>query len=172
MRSAKNRTEHLDPNDIIWERSSIQIPSRDISFHTDARLPISLVVEAPLYIVRPDELLAKVLNMPTLSSPEDIQKYLDAKRNIWLEIIAATWRLLAINKPDVTERGFQANLIKQIRHYMHLHGLADADENGFSEDTMEAVVRNILIQWREKETNASVRVSSVANRVPSSRSKG
>jgi hypothetical protein len=174
--SKKYWTEHYDPDDVNWERSTIQIRGASIRFwEIDAINKLRArgdAVEVPLYIRTPDRLLSTLFKMPPLLSSEEIQRYLDVKRSIWLEIIAATWRLLAINKTDGGEHGFQANLIKQLRNYMHIHGLADPDDTGFSEETMEAVVRNILSQWREKETNATVRVSSVANSVPSGRSKG
>jgi hypothetical protein len=168
-------SEH-DDDAINWDMSTIKIPGEFVLFrNTDAlsKTPAECVaVEVFLYILEPDELLSKIFKMPPLLSAAEISKYLDVKRTIWLEIIAAAWRLLAIHRPDTTEHGFQANLIKELRNYMHLNKLEERNESGFSNDTMEAVVRNIFRQWHKKETGASVRVSSVASRVPISRSNG
>lgn len=158
--------KHFDADQIDWKLSTLSIPGRYIIVREGYKRPKEdEIVTAPWYIHNYESLLGEVFEKPPLPTADLVARYRDVQRNVWLELIAFTWRVLAIEKPE-DSRGLQTSLIDRLRHYMSRHHLDDDGNAELPDSTIHAFVSNILEQWRAREMFASVLLNSKANSVP------
>jgi len=163
-----------DPDDIDWRRSLISVPARFIVFGKEYRgindghvfgeenhgIDDDHVATALLHIANPNLVLSRALTVPPLPTPTLIEKYKREQSYLWAKITAATWRFFAIQNPQ-NKRGLEADLIAQLRQYIHDHDLQDhGTGRGTSDTTMKVVVGRILQQWSNKDVQSRIPVSS------------
>lgn len=165
------RTEYwsngYDVDDIDWEKSKITIPSKYIEFKVRGAqhqppAPEKLIT-AVLYVSDPDRLLSRVCQNPPLPTQSMVKRYIQVQRSIRLELIAVAWRYLAIkgDSQGNPHRGLKADLVGELQDYIRDHlAQPNGQPFGTAESTMKSVVSEIVEQWRQRNTQASVLVSS------------
>jgi hypothetical protein len=162
--------------DIDWTTSLVKVPVRFIIIDEretqEARIKragMRYLSNAILYFRNPDAVISRLTDIPPAPSQVLLDRYTSTQTYFWAELIAATWRFIAIEPPN-PEHGVGERLSKHLRHYGELNGLWEPGE-GPSPSMMNTVVSQIIRQWEAGETDQSVLVSPSVKRLPPKRAK-
>jgi len=162
--------------DIDWTTSLVNVPVRFIIIDgretQEARMKragMRYVSNAILYFRNPDEVISRLTDIPPAPSQALLDRYTSTQTYFWAELIAATWRFIAVERLEPT-RGVGERLAMNLRHYGETNGLWEAGEEP-PESMMNSVVGQIIRQWEAEETDQSVLVSPSLKRLPPKRPK-
>ena len=162
--------------DVNWTTSLIRVPVRfiitDRRETVEARMKrvgMSDVNNAILYFRNPDAIISRLTDIPPAPSQALLERYTSTQTYFWSELIAATWRFVAIEQPDLAH-GVGERLIKYLHHYAEMTGLWEPGE-GPTPSMMNTVVSQIIRQWEAEATDQSVLVSPSLKKLPPKRPK-
>src|SRR5207302_484755 len=86
-------------------------------------------------------------------------RHIERQSHPWLEIIAATWRILAIRRP-ADDHGLQEEIANDVHDYLQ-NVIFVRDENRVQAMSgLRNVVGEVLHQWRNKQLDSSVIVNT------------
>lgn len=146
---------------IDWTTSLVNVPVRFIIVNKretqearTKRAGMRYISNGILYFRNPDAVISRLTAVPPAPSRVLLDRYTSTQTYFWAELIAATWRFIAIEGPN-PEHGVGVRLVEHLRHYGELNGLWEPDREP-AQSMMNTVVSQIIRQWEAGETDRSV----------------
>lgn len=141
-------------------RGPLQSLRPDLSYGPNQTL------EAPVVVLRADLALRTLLPLGLLPEAAQSERFRSFRNRLIDELVAAAWRAIAVH--GGASRNVRPRAIMEYMHdYLEAQGV-DADANGLSDKTLEAVARKIAYQCSERNTTGRVLLNSTPSKPPRS----